>query len=391
MPRRFAASRSTLSRNRWCAARRSARRFLRASPEPAPEDRRCRKCRRCRASGRRCRLSACPAVSSICSRRLTEVIEKRAFVRSGVECHNFHFITPLIHSWVSLAENFDALYDLFIARGGIVQTEGVRNLLFICEECRARYAQHAALDGLADKRLRNPCPRAGMPWRTGRLPVARNVTAGWNVRRMVSSISLALFAVDAARLCRDATRKSYFVMYSLHTYWNRTLECTSVVCLAMVSGMVSDLSKTRKPRRNAGAMTLEKLPGIQDAAFGVHRLDGRDILTREAQLAVGIVLEDGDIVPAGKLIDLFALFERGRDAGGILEGRNGIEQLCVRVRLQRGLESASMSMPSLLHRHADELRAVGTEGIQTADKCRVSVRMTSPSLTSTLVVRSAHC
>ena len=130
------------------------------------------------------------------------------------------------------------------------------------------------------------------------------------------------------------------------------------------------LVKNEEAEAECRGHDLGEAAGIQDAALGVHRLDGRDILAGEAQLAVGIVLEDGDVVLAGKLIDLFALFERGRDAGGVLEGRNGIEQLCVRVRLQRGLERVDVHAV-LLHRHADELRAVGTEGIQTADKCRV--------------------
>ena len=43
-------------------------------------------------------------------------------------------------------------------------------------------------------------------------------------------------------------------------YWKRTVECTSVHCFATVSGPVSDLLNTRKPRRNAGAITFDKLP-----------------------------------------------------------------------------------------------------------------------------------
>ena len=97
---------------------------------------------------------------------------------------------------------------------------------------------------------------------------------------------------------------------------------------------------------------LGKAACIQDAAFGVHRLDGWHILAGEAQLAVRVVLEDGNVVFARQLIHLFALFKRSRDAGRVLEGRDRVQQLDLGVRLEGGLERIRIHAV-LLHRNAD--------------------------------------
>lgn len=115
---------------------------------------------------------------------------------------------------------------------------------------------------------------------------------------------------------------------------------------------------------------LGKAACVQHAAFGVHRLDGWHILAGEAQLAVRVVLEDGNVVFARQLIHLFALFKRSCDAGRILEGRNRVQQLGLGVRLESGLERIRIHAV-LLHRNADQLGAIRTECVQAADKGRV--------------------
>ena len=115
---------------------------------------------------------------------------------------------------------------------------------------------------------------------------------------------------------------------------------------------------------------LGKAACIQDAAFGVHRLDGRHVLAGKAQLAVRVVLKNGDIVLAREFVHLFTLFERGRDAGRVLEGRDRVQQLGLGVRLESGLERIRIHAV-LLHRNADQLGAIRTECVQAADKGRV--------------------
>ena len=86
-----------------------------------------------------------------------------------------------------------------------------------------------------------------------------NVTAGWKVRRMVSSMRLH-FARYTSRALSGARQNQNLVTYFIADVLEQYVGVPSVVCLAMVSGMVSDFVEHEEPSRNAGTITFEKLP-----------------------------------------------------------------------------------------------------------------------------------
>ncbi len=89
------------------------------------------------------------------------------------------------------------------------------------------------------------------------------VTDGWNVRRMVSSISLHFFAVDAARDFSEMRREIIFC----HVLVAHILEQDVGV---HIGGLLGDgqrhgqrLVENEKAEAECRAMTLEKLPAYR--------------------------------------------------------------------------------------------------------------------------------
>lgn len=95
----------------------------------------------------------------------------------------------------------------------------------------------------------------------------------------------------------------------------------------------------------------------------VEALYIRNILARNAEVAVGIVLENHNAVSLCELIKLFALFKRHRDACGILKVRNGIYHFGVRVLVESLFESLDIHAVRL-HGHADDFCVVGAEAVE---------------------------
>jgi hypothetical protein len=77
---------------------------------------------------------------------------------------------------------------------------------------------------------------------------------------------------------------------------------------------------------DAGADGLGERRGVDDAATVVEREHRRQWLAREADVDVGIVLEDHELRVARQLEEAAALVQRERVAGGVLEVRDDVGQ-----------------------------------------------------------------
>ena len=108
---------------------------------------------------------------------------------------------------------------------------------------------------------------------------------------------------------------------------------------------------------------------VDDDALVVHGLEGRDILAAEAEFAVGVVLEDHHAVLHAQLVDRLAAGEAHSLAARILERRNDVEQLDVRLGPECMLQPVQLHA-LFIHLHADDVRAVDAHGVDAADEGR---------------------
>ena len=113
----------------------------------------------------------------------------------------------------------------------------------------------------------------------------------------------------------------------------------------------------READTDAGRKNLRERAGINDDSVLVEALYIRNIFARNAQIAVGVVLKNHNIVRFRELIELAALLERHRNARGILEVRNSIYHFCVRVLVKSLFESLDIHAVRI-DGHADELRVI---------------------------------
>ena len=78
---------------------------------------------------------------------------------------------------------------------------------------------------------------------------------------------------------------------------------------------------------HTGGQYFRERAAIQHNALVVHALDGGNIRSGKAQLTIRVVLQNHNAVLFGKCQHGFAFFERHGDAGGVLEGRDQINEL----------------------------------------------------------------
>jgi hypothetical protein len=99
----------------------------------------------------------------------------------------------------------------------------------------------------------------------------------------------------------------------------------------------------------------------------VERVEGRQVVALVAQLAVGGVLDDEEIVFRRELHDALAALEAQGDAGGVLEVGDEVEELVVLLVgaefLEEGLEEVDVDAV-VVDRHAQRHGAVGAEGLR---------------------------
>ena len=120
---------------------------------------------------------------------------------------------------------------------------------------------------------------------------------------------------------------------------------------------------------HAGGDDLGERACVDDHSVGIEALDIGQILAAVAQIAVGIVLENQHAVLSCKLIHSSALFKAHGHARGVLEVRDGVDELRVGIRLELLLQLGHAHAVGL-DGHADELGVVAAEGVQRADKGR---------------------
>ena len=120
---------------------------------------------------------------------------------------------------------------------------------------------------------------------------------------------------------------------------------------------------------HAGGNHLGEGTGVKHKAVLVQRLDRRDLFARKAQVAVWIILQNQHAVPFGQLVNTAALFGAHRDAGGILEIRNGVNEFRFWLFAQGPFQLGKVDAVGF-HGNAAQAHLIGTEGIQRADEAR---------------------
>ena len=118
---------------------------------------------------------------------------------------------------------------------------------------------------------------------------------------------------------------------------------------------------------HAGGDDLGEGAGVDHHALGIQGLDGGHVLPGKAQIAVGVVLQDDDVVLPAQLIDFLALLQAHGDAGGVLEVGDGVQVLHVFLGVQGLLQLLGVDAV-FLHGDAHQLGPVGAEGVQRADE-----------------------
>ncbi len=113
--------------------------------------------------------------------------------------------------------------------------------------------------------------------------------------------------------------------------------------------------------RRPGQKTFEKVPSARTRPLPVHGLERRDRRPLEAELAVGVVLDDPDVVLLDDLHELAAALERPGAPRRVLEVRDDVDRLRVRVGAQRLFEGGGVH-PVVVGRHLDPARADDVPG-----------------------------
>ena len=130
--------------------------------------------------------------------------------------------------------------------------------------------------------------------------------------------------------------------------------------------LLEDLAIGADPAQTvAGRQDLGEGAKEDNEALGVHALERGQVLALEAELAIRVILNDGDLVLVDDVHELLAALERPGAAGRILEVGDDVDHLDVLGRGKHFLE--------LFHDHAvavggdgDKVRLAGLESVQSA-------------------------
>ena len=115
----------------------------------------------------------------------------------------------------------------------------------------------------------------------------------------------------------------------------------------------------------AGGQDLGEGAQVNHQALGIQALQGGQILALEPQLAIGVILDDGDLVTVDDLHELVAALQVPGAAGGVLEIGDDVDHLHPL--------GGGQDLLQLLHDHAavvgghlDEPGLAGLEGVDGA-------------------------
>ncbi len=144
------------------------------------------------------------------------------------------------------------------------------------------------------------------------------------------------------------------------------------------------------PRRH----DLRKCARIDHEARVVQCIHHWDARAGEPQIEVGIVFHHRDAVLLCQGEDALSPLQRGRHAGGVLEGWNRVDEFglhALRLQFRQPRAEHVQLHPLIVHRDTDHLRLVPLN-MRTAP-CHVgsSLRITSPGLSSASQTRSIAC
>ena len=131
--------------------------------------------------------------------------------------------------------------------------------------------------------------------------------------------------------------------------------------------LADELRRTgAESQTHARAEHLAEGPGIHHRAGGVEVLDGRHRFARDAQRAVGVILQHRHAVAHRQLVDGLALCQAGGVAGGVLEVGDAVEELGLLI--PEDLFQSLQIHAVRLQRHTGQPRAEAAHGIVGAQK-----------------------
>ena len=84
---------------------------------------------------------------------------------------------------------------------------------------------------------------------------------------------------------------------------------------------------------HSGRNHFREASRIDDPALGIERLHRGNVLSRKSQLAVGIVLDDDEVMSAGKFINSLSSCSGHTSSRGVLEIGDNVKKLAVFVVL----------------------------------------------------------
>ena len=268
----------------------------------------------------------------------------------------------------NFAKGLDSRNDLLVGGGRIVKAEGRGGSFWVTVEGGTGNDRDLARNGKLGELCRVHTVGKGTPNKQ----TALGARVGDLLRHFLVETfehQIALMTVDGTDLF-DVSVKVAFGHIAVAKHLEEDVGM-DVLALLADCHLLHDLGGSDdKADSHTRRKDLGEGGAINDDALGIHALDGGDILTREAKLAVGVVLKDHHAVLFGKLVDLLAFFERRARAAGILKGGNQIQKLDARGVAKRAFECFDIDAV-LLHGNTDGLCAARAEGVECADKAWV--------------------
>ena len=152
-------------------------------------------------------------------------------------------------------------------------------------------------------------------------------------------------------------------------------EHRSTPCLPVFIFSKTGPGATAQPVADPGGEDLRERPEVDDEPSAVERAQRRQRVALVAQEAVGVVLEDEQLALGGDLHEAPAARERHRHAAGVLERRDGVDELRAPAlglqAVERRLELVD-EHPVAVHR---DLHDVGLVGGERRDRAGVGRRL----------------
>ena len=276
-----------------------------------------------------------------------------------------HNITELLLDVLfdDFAEDGHALYDLLFGHAGVVQADAVI-VASIGEEAVAGNVSNVALEALL-------CHLVGVDV-LGKLDPGEQAAVGVSELCLGREFLFHGLDHDIAALAIALFDGCNVLVKVIHVdeLGNNELSLGGGLQGCSLSEevvLLEDLAVCADPAETvAGSEDLGEGAEEYYEALGVHALECGQVLAFEAELAVGVILNNGNLVLVYDLHELLAALEGPGAAGGVLEVGDNIDHLDVL--------GGSQNLFELFHDHAvavggdsDEVGLAGLKGVECAE------------------------